>query len=85
MQLFANLVHALLQTQNVQYMQPLLFPHDQRDQLSKVVTVTQVQNNLRCHYTSCVVEGFIQPLDKLYANTFISFSTSDDEMYIDLQ
>lgn len=62
-----------------------LFPHHQCQQLSKVVTVAEVQKNLRCHYTSCVVEGFIQPLDKLYANTYISFSMFDDEMYIDLQ
>ncbi len=39
----------------------------------------------RCHYTLCVVEGFIQKLDKLYANTYISFSMLYDEMYIDLQ
>lgn len=38
-----------------------------------------------CHYTSCVVEGLIQKLDKLYANTYISFSMLYDEMYIDLQ
>lgn len=66
-----------------------------RPVLKVVVTVTEIQKHLsgcsyilsrhrQCHYTSCVVEGFIQRLDKLYANTYISFSMFYDEMYIDL-